>query len=75
MNLLPALRREAGDLSQARFAKLLKWSPSKVARLESGRQTLCIGDAAHIARKLRYNPIDLVSRFINWPISRDRRGA
>jgi transcriptional regulator with XRE-family HTH domain len=74
-DLLPALRREAGNLSQMEFAILLKWGPGKVARLEVGKQRLDIGELAHLARRLRQDPVRLYVRFVDTPATEDTSTA
>jgi hypothetical protein len=64
--LLPALRREAGNLTQVEFAKLLGWEPGKVARLERGVQRFVVGDLMHVADTLRQDPIHVYARFVHW---------
>jgi transcriptional regulator with XRE-family HTH domain len=64
--------REAEELSQVDFAKLLKIPPQKLCDLEKGRRFVSPKMAESFAKKLKYSPEYFVIRCLQDELDRNK---
>ena len=63
--VLVASRRHAG-LTQLELAKLMKWTQSKVAQIESGQRQVYVSELFEFAKAFKVDAVDLFRRVAQW---------